>query len=398
MNRRLSTVALSSLNLPGDWKHRLSSERVRAMAASGDILQPPGIRAADRSLIFGGDRLAALHVRGETDVEVWLIDCTEAEAARMRIVENLHRRADNQDALKDQLVALELRLAAERATLVEPTGSVTSETNGADLLPDTDLHRRPKKSARGLAREAAAAAAGTTPEAIRSAEKREAARAKEAAQSIGAPQATAENAESPPSPPPAVPGLEVATALDEIDRHLKAALASITRLAKAHPEMTERFPLGTLKWTLRETAASLRACAPAAGCAYCKSWPTELPNCGACKGSGWLTKDQERDIPAELLVTGEAEGIFVGGEFVTLAELDRRQRGRKVVSKSSRGQEHAAAAGTIETPRALLKAPREFQEDGSPEPGEDAWPEQPGGYAPAPSPEDWSDAWGGDEK
>lgn len=392
MNRTLRTVALSSLSLPGDWKHRLSSERIRAMAASGDILQPPGVRAADRSLIFGGDRLAAMHARGEAEAEVWLIDCTEAEASRMRIVENLHRRADNADALKDQLVALELRLAAERETMGNSTTSVTSETNDADLPPDTELPRGPKKSPKGLAREAAAAALGTTPEAIRSAEKREAARAKAATSPVeGQPGSPVADHADGQATPPLVPGLEVATALDEIDRHLRAAMAGITRLAKAHPELTERFPLGSLKWTLRETAAGLRACTPAGGCAYCKSWPTELPNCGACKGSNWLTADQQKDVPAELLAGGEGEGIFVGGEFVTLAELDRRQRGRRVVSKSSRGQERAAAAGTIVQQR--------ITDEGTVERStvvEDDW-EQPGGYAPAPSPEEWDAAWGDEE-
>ncbi|MCA1824373.1 MAG: hypothetical protein LC640_08960 [Frankia sp.] len=365
MNRTLRTVAIDSLCLPGNWRQRLAAPHVRALADSGEILQPPAIRKADRSVIYGADRLAAQHVRGDVEALVWVVNCDDDEAARLRLIENLHRRHDDRDALADALVALELRRleAATAASQGMTPPVISGQPDRKPGRPVTD---------KGKAREAAAKALGTTKEAIRSAEKRA---AKDTDQVIDFHEA-----------PPAVPGLDVATALDEIDRHLRAALTGITKLAKEHPELTERFPLGDVKWTLKEKVApGIRACKPEGRCPYCKLVASELPNCAACKGSGWVTGDQMRDVPKELLLDGPGEGIFVGGKFVTLAELER--------------QKYSPRAGSGgRAPRAAshhTQSPGPGRTEGS-IPSTGAFPldhTRPVLEAPTPSDDDWAGAW-----
>lgn len=317
-DREYRRMSLAAMRLPGDWQQRLASAHVAALAASGEVLQPPAVRKADRSVIFGGDRLASLHVRGESEAWIWLYDVDEDEAERMRLVENLERRHDNRDKLKAQLVALELR-RAPAVTL-----------GNLPIVADAEQQKKPgpPKSAKGVAREKAAEALGVTPEAVRSAEKREAARQRHDDEPEVGTQQLGDGTQPVPAPagaaasPPAAPGLDIAVALDEVDRHLKAALAGVTKLCKAHPELVERFGVQQAKWQVKEGAAALRAMKPAAPCLYCKCWPSELPNCAACKGSGWLTEDAMKgDVPPELRILGEGEGIFVGGVFVTLADL-----------------------------------------------------------------------------
>lgn len=368
MNRRLSTVKLDRLCLPGDFKARLASPHVKALSESGDIIQPPSVRREGMSVICGADRIAAMSLRGQTEVEVFIVDVDEQEAERMRIVENLHRRADNQDALKGALVELELR-RAETARATEWGGEEEEETTQPVNTGRGDLKPGRPKTPVGLAREAAAAAIGTTPEAIRSAEKRVKAGAQQADAGL---RATVSSAAAPPP----LPGADIAAALDEIDRHLMAAVRAVTQLAKGHPELTERFDVQGLKWKLqREVAPGFRAMRPQRECPYCKAVPGITDTCPACRGSNWLAMDQLNGIPPELERKGKDAGVFDSGEFITLVELAARdaKARRKVTAKDSGGKERAAAAGTIaiekgasanasgawplDHPRALLVAP-----------------------------------------
>jgi hypothetical protein len=303
MNRRLQFVAIDSLRLPGDFRARLESHNVKSLAGSGEILQPPAIRKEDRSVIYGGDRLAALHLRGEKETECWVYEVDEDQAEEMRLVENIHRRHDNKDFLIAKLVALRER----RLTLTQDANSGQTD----HPAPDAPEPGRPK-TPRGLAREQVAAAAGITTEAVRSAEKRAAAADRE----------VHDDGPAPAQDSPASPGLAESLALDELDRLLMAAVKAITKLAKEFPALVERFDVAGLKWKLqREVAPGFRAMRPQDRCLFCKRWPGVMENCPACKGGGWIVADQLNDIPKELLATGKDEGIFVEGEFVTLKAL-----------------------------------------------------------------------------
>jgi ParB-like chromosome segregation protein Spo0J len=337
VKRKLTTVTICDLLLPGDWKQRLKSEQVRRLSGSGEILQPPAIRAADKSVIWGGDRLAAMHLGGRQTCEVWMLDVDEDTAEEMRLVENAHRRHDNRDDLLDRLVALQMRRLEDRK----------QRTEQLPYDSDDNSERQPgrPKTVVGEAREVVAAAVGTTTEAVRQAQARVAAGAQSGAGEPGSQPAGA-------APPlgSATPGLDITVALDGIDKLLTSAVTAITKLAKEHPELTERFPLQDLKWELqRKVAPGIRAMKPIGSCGYCKGYPGELENCAACRGSNWLTSDQVKDIPPDLLIVGEGAGIYREGEFVTLAALAAKRSPRVV--RPTVGRETSAPAETSDAAR-----------------------------------------------
>lgn len=334
MTRTLRTVAIESLRLPGDWRARLQSHGVQSMFSSGPIIQPPAIVKATREVIFGGDRLAAMHLRGDTEAEVWVYDDLMPEdVEEMRLVENIYRRHDNRDHHLAALVALrEKRILAGE----DPPPLTQEEGNPGQADHGSTEPRKPgpAKTPRGIAREQVAAAAGITAEAVRNAEKR----AKEAAQASDAAADTAEPVAAPP--PSATPGLAEAVALDELDRLLMGAVKAITKLAKEHPGLVERFDVAGLKYQLqRVVAPGFRAMRPEGECLYCKRVASEQPNCGACKGSGWGAHGQlTADTPPELLVTGDGAGIFVGGTFRTLKELAESGAKKATKGKTASGR------------------------------------------------------------
>lgn len=361
MTRTLRVVAIESLRLPGDWLKRLAAPHVRALADSGDILNPPAMRKETREVIHGGDRLAAMWLRGEKEAEVWVYgDLTDDQVEEMRATENAYRR-DPDLAARARLVAKRTAELAEEP--LTESAVVTSETEPAEVAK---LPRGPRPSAEGQARAEVAAATGVSKNALEKQASRE--RHKD---------------DAPVAPPsPATPGIEVAIALDELDRLLMAGVTAITKLAKAHPELTERFDVASLKWKLqREVAPGFRAMRPQDRCPYCKCWPSEMPNCGACKGSGWIVADQLNDIPKELLAKGAEEGIYVGGEFITLQALAKKvtKAVRALLnSPDVKSIRRAGTAGGQQMPRTAPPVPLD--------------------HTRTALEDDFSDAWTGDEK
>jgi hypothetical protein len=360
MSRQLRTVAIDSLRLPGDWRARLDSHGVKEMAKSGPIHQPPAIVKATREVIFGGDRLAAMHLRGEAEAEVWVYDdLGDDDITEMRLVENIFRRHDNRDFHLAALVALR----EKRIVAGDDLPPLTQEANSGQTdhpAPDAPEPGRPK-TPRGLAREQVAAAAGITTEAVRSAEKRAAAADRE----------VHDDGPAPAQDSPASPGLAESLALDELDRLLMAAVKSVTRLAKEFPALVERFPVQDLKWKLqREVAPGFRAMRPQDRCPFCKCWPGVIELCPACKGSGWIAMDMLNGIPKELLAKGKDEGIFVEGKFVTLkalAEAGTKKATKKLTSAMLRTPPPVPADRATRT---VLEVATQLADDFS-----DAWTE-----------------------
>lgn len=313
MTRALRRVAIESLRLPGDWLKRLAAPHVRALADSGEIMNPPAIRKETREVIHGGDRLAAEHVRGQRETEVWVYsDLTDDQVAEMRDVENAFRRDTDLEA--------RARLVARKAAAIAdaPGNLLTESANSPDEAP----RRGRPPSPEGQARAEVAAAAGVSKNALEK-------------------QASREKHDDGPPPgsvirpgdvaPSATPGLAEAVALDELDRLLMAAVKQITKLAKEFPALVERFDVAGLKYQLqRVVAPGFRGMYPQGRCHYCKQVASELSRCAACKGSGWIAGCQLNDIPPELQIRGKGEGIFVEGKFVTLADLAAREsKGKK---------------------------------------------------------------------
>lgn len=371
MNRALKWVTIMDLRLPGDFKARLASEGVRQLADSGDILQPPAIRKEDSSVIFGGDRLAAVHKRGNQQAEVWVIDCTEDEAEEMRLVENAFRRETDHGA-RAALVARHLAAIDARKATQEAINFQSKE--------------KPKRgrplTAEGAARAEVAAATGVSKNALEVQAHREKAEQRSEA---GAQQGDGNQSVPAPAGVAPPPGADIAEKLDAINALLVQATGLVTKLAKEHPELVERFQLQALKFKLqREVAPGFRAIRPLATCGYCKLVASELPNCGACKGSGWLTQDQHADMPGELLVTGDGAGIFMDGKFVTLVQL-AAEAFRRTAKKTSALREllsspdvksvrRTGGAGGQQMPRTMDL--RVVDEAGHEEPWSDTWAEE----------------------
>jgi ParB-like chromosome segregation protein Spo0J len=351
---RTAKVKIDALKLPGDWKLRLADPRVQELAdsfATVPLLQRPGIRK-DREIIWGRDRLAACHLagHGKIDVDIW--ECTDDELRVAELTENARRRAGNRDQLVAELVAELARQHRrdERESAEEAAENPMDafEPGGGGGFSDRNKVLRseePTKAEKAAARKAAAKLLGTTPAAVKQAELR----------------AKAVEEAAPAVEEPAAPGAAVAAALKEIDGLLVAAQKRITKLTQDEPELSVRFTPSFPKTRLQEAAAYLRDMSPASECAYCKGVPSEQPKCDPCKASGWLTRGQLKDVPAELRVTGEGAAIYVRGELVRTSALSvsaptERPPMRAVPKPGRRGQravvvDDAGRETEVEIPR-----------------------------------------------
>jgi hypothetical protein len=325
----LKTVPISSLRLPGGFAARLKAPHVRELSASLDhtpLLNPPGVRSQDMQIIHGCDRVAACKLAGLKSVEVMLLQCDDEELARARIAENVYRRRDDRDALLAELAALN-RGEAERADAANYSSTWGGNTPEGEEAPKRGRGR--PKTAKGVARERAAKQAGTTPKAVEAAEYR----AKKKAEPHVEPA-------EPDQPPIEMHGLLMGNApaaavamatssLAKVDQLLRQAQALVTSLESAlanfgpdlYRRYSDRLDTQELRRLISQAAGGVRAARPQSVCVYCKLLPGETDNCPACKGAGYLTADQLRDVPPKLLATGPDAGIFVGGEFVRLSEV-----------------------------------------------------------------------------
>lgn len=147
-------IRFKSIILPDDFEARLTDPEVLALAANiaangGVPAHPPVVRWMPRGnprLTCGGNRLAALVVNGlkregvteDTDgmVEVRAFEGTDADEARLRRDENIHRRQDRDRWLREQVEETARDLAAERAkdSTVAPK-TAPSEGGGARQEP-----------------------------------------------------------------------------------------------------------------------------------------------------------------------------------------------------------------------------------------------------------------------
>jgi hypothetical protein len=330
------TMKLASLVMPGDFRQRLEAARVKDLAESFarvPLLQRPGVRARDKKVIFGGDRLAALSVAGETWVEVDLWDCTDAEMAEARDTENARRRERDEAALR-RLV--ERRAAEEEAAEEVPwdTGADVSDvTNGparAEMLqskqlpPDAEMRRGRRKTPAGRAREAVAKQAGTTPKAVKEVEQR--AKAREG-------RIRHDDTVVPP-PPVETHGIRadddtaaairlIHNSLHSIDLILRRAKTELSGflgvLEKVTAALTVQLDAQELARVLDEATRVVRGAKPSDLCVYCALVPSERKRCAACRGSGYLTADQMRSVPKELNGTQ----IYVNGKLRKVAEVGR---------------------------------------------------------------------------
>jgi ParB-like chromosome segregation protein Spo0J len=320
-------MQLARINIPDppDLLERMTTERVRAMAASLEAtngpLHAPVVRRSDKKLIAGWDRIAACRLMKRDRVEVLLVDGTDEEMAELALVENLYRRQDDRDALTRQLVELRAaRLSKQGVTKVRTAG-------------------RPK-TVEAQVREQVAQERNTTPAALKQAayRDRKKARAVEApAGDLGSSGRAAggDRADDPadaanltPSPPIETFGLplpdDLAALVTAAQAHLDKAAKLVTQAVAElnHLQNLDGYD-GTKAQDLREivrrAGAVVRESRPEAVCPWCKGEPAIT--CMACRGQRFATKAQMAgDVPRELLARGAAAAVTVNGRLVLLAE------------------------------------------------------------------------------
>ncbi len=287
---------------PNDKFERMAQQRVREMGVTFDqtsIINAPVVRRSDRKLFAGHDRVAAAELMKREHMLVHVMQGTDDEMAELAIVENLHRRRDDQDALRRQLQ--ELRAARL------PKQSVTQ----------TPLRGRPK-SPEGRARDELAPALQTTPAALKQAAYRD--RKKERDATTPPPESTPANRDAPP-PPIRSFGMPIAEHLraevearqlhtDKADRLNQQLLAELTRMSILDPESNPKSR--ELHALFRIAGAQLRLARPEWLCPYCKG-EADLP-CMSCSGRRWWDASQITSaIPDELLLEGEQAHVVVDG-------------------------------------------------------------------------------------
>ncbi len=346
-------ILLDSITFPAGFAARKKADHVKDRAASimrtgGRPINAPTVRQlpGKRLVITGRDRLAAMFVNGETHALVELVRCTDDQAKKIELDENLERRrGDDYDAMLAERVALEEKairaqevadrieadnLAEERAAKGEKPTKATKAKGGKKGRPET---------AKGKAREIVAKQTGKSVEAIRQAEKRVTGKVK-AKKRTAEEQRKSDPAELTKSPWPGVetwglaiddtmrdkegPAMLAASkALDDASRHLNAALRALVPLEKA-PTKLERATYVRVYSAVQEAHSTARRAALDAVCPTCKWIPGRRKDCTGCGETGWVSKDAI-DNAAEPLTRRGADAVvpdFAGG-FMSLADASK---------------------------------------------------------------------------
>jgi len=261
------------------------------------------VRASDKRLLCGRDRMAALLILKAKSVWIHLVDCDEIEAADLEASENVHRRADNR--AETLLAAVTAKEALIRAR--EPR----------------TMSQAPQHSAKAQARKEVARAAGVSTAAVKKAEQRAAAK--------DVPSDPA-GASSPPNdapaglPPPPIdllgtPQLKgnasydfvrvVQVPLDEADKLLRQAQAVLKRLDGVAGFATVAQQLHA---EVHRVASRVRSHRPWAICPWCKCLPALVKTCAGCERRGWVSEEVARRAPTECITSSAT--MVIGG-FVT---------------------------------------------------------------------------------
>lgn len=283
-------VALSRIVLPGDFGTYVKAHAAEVDELSGArkallLAHAPTVEKRTMALVAGRRRIAGLLNDGVKRTWVHLVEGTPAELRRLTASENLHR------GHRDDLAALRVAYVDElEAELADDRAATTQRGPG-----------RPK-SPRGKAREVAAHDLGTTPEALRKAEAREAAKAAPASITDGARAEPAIAMHGIEAPPEWLSSLRTRIeALTAVRNKLRALIGEAGRL------ITEGDHSQTVREAIRVAGAAVDALIPVMACVYCRDPDGEhgrSSQCSACGGEGTLTAEQAQRIPAEQLLPG----------------------------------------------------------------------------------------------
>lgn len=288
-------VRVGRITLPGDIGTRMKAPHVVALASStddlgGEPMNAPTVNAdgGGYDLVAGRDRMAATLLRKRKKVWVHVgVDWTPEDLLKAEIHENLHRRHDDKAALTKALV--------DRAEALVVSGRATGKA--ADPKPG-----RPETT-RGEARRIVAEASGEATDAVRSNDRRAAAKERDEAGT-----GSGDTALAAPSPPPIdcyghvidaklfAMAAAIVEPFKKLDALLKQAQAVITAMEWDHAQQQR---LGQM---VHDAAASARGVRPTHLCPYCKG-ATAGKACQPCKGLGVVARAVFESAPGEMRAT-----------------------------------------------------------------------------------------------
>lgn len=299
--------AVAKLKLPGEIAKRMKEPRVEALAASADdlggaFMHAPTVNSdvTPPELVAGRDRMAATLLRKRK--KVWChvgVDWTPEDLVKAEIGENLHRRPEDRDALRADLVG---KLAA----LLPGKAPGNARGAGRPLTPTGEAQRM------------VAAAEGTTTEAIRASVRRvkdrEEGAGRHGAQGEPATGSAGERPsglhESPAAPPIDLHGhampahmLDVGAIVkqfakvDQLLKQAKAAAGDIGMYASVPAGLAER-----VTRAINDVTDIVRAEKPSDLCPKCngESHPITGPLCSQCQERGWVRRDAFAAAPKKV--------------------------------------------------------------------------------------------------
>jgi chemotaxis protein histidine kinase CheA len=316
-------VRISSIKAGGDVallrKDPLVQDIQESLETTGGQPAEPIVVDKDNNIVAGRKRLAACLNAKVQFVDVVAFDGTPDELEQICIVENVRRRHMVGAELDEEIAKL-VTLTMASVPHEEP-----EDAEDAEDEPEEPKRGRPK-SAAGKAREIVAKKICSTPEAVRSAEKR----AKQAAATKEAPKAP-----SVPTSPKAkietlgmdVPESFIETTnneheqLTELYGDLVEIQKQITRISK-----TSGRTYTALSDAVHNAEAVCKREVPSHVCVWCKRHHEVMKTCLGCQGKGYLTVGEmaaihDKKLQEQLLRKGPDAGVYVGGQFVPMKEL-----------------------------------------------------------------------------
>jgi ParB-like chromosome segregation protein Spo0J len=249
---------------------RTSEPRVHDLARSLQVhglIQFPVVDVATKRVISGRDRLAASLLNGAKTVEVRMVEGTPDELEALEVAENLERRHDDRHALRARYVAIMERAIGDK---MSHATAVTTTPTG-----------RPK-AAHAQAVEAVAKLEGVKPGTIRQSEARAAKQAEPAA-----PVVAAESKEDRDVAAYNEAMLEAARAINLASRTL-AGLANHEWLPTARAKRTRD--------EMKLLAKVLESEVLVGECPACEE-RGQVPRCGVCDGTHYVTEFQKLGAP-----------------------------------------------------------------------------------------------------
>lgn len=305
----VKTIRVKLIRLPGDFEALLKSPEVRVRQASIEtwgLLQYPGVRKSDMTLVWGRKRVAAHILAGKDRIGVRLIDCSDDVKGILAEVENLERSMFAPHEASAATARLVQMVEAFELRKLQP-----GDPRNQKVLDR--IHR----SARALV----ATTRGIKPKSVEMAERRTK-RRKEAEQI-----AQLEGPRPKYLPPPfktwapmeqqdIADAMEIMLLGQDAANKLSSAMGNMTKVLEAGLPV-EDSQWRTLREDARRLAEKMRSLIPDTQCPYCKGRPELRPECAGCLGVGYATKGQRAGMPKDLL-DDERRIVFVKGKVEPL--------------------------------------------------------------------------------